>query len=97
MSTTVKSWDELRASHTASTSSCVKRLTEDAQARARGGGPADQDNALRLFGAREEDVRFIATTRGCVLKRRAVASAPQRAARARGLDLAIRGERRTKD
>ena len=57
MSTTVKSWDELRASHTASTSSCVKRLTEDAQARARGGGPAHQDNALRLFGAREEDVR----------------------------------------
>jgi hypothetical protein len=35
----------------------VKRLTEDAEARARGGGPTHQDNTLRLFGAREEDVR----------------------------------------
>ncbi len=35
----------------------VKRLTEEAAARARGEGPPHQDNKLRLFGANESDVR----------------------------------------
>jgi len=53
----VPSWNDLATMHSAETSSTVKRLTEEAAARARGGGPPHQDNKLRLFGAKESDVR----------------------------------------
>jgi glutathione S-transferase len=53
----VPTWGELGRAHTPTTSPTVKRLTEEAAARARGEGPPHQDNKLRLFGANESDVR----------------------------------------
>jgi len=51
----VPSWEELRAALQASPT--TQRIESEAAERAVGGGPAHQDNRLRLFGKREEDVR----------------------------------------
>ena len=51
----VPTWEELRA--TLEKSPTTQRIKAEAEERAAGRGPAHQDNRLRLFGAREEDVR----------------------------------------
>ena len=83
------SWKDLASRHTAETSSAVRRLTEDAAARARGGGPPHQDNKLRLFGANESDVRV-------TLYRDHAGVSVLDLARPR-VDISINGRRRTTD